>query len=111
LPLPIHINPYEIIHAIKQEKDVDCLHLGNQAQMLLWGKPNDMIPCTPAACLAILDEYKINLQGKRTTIIGRSNLVGFPIALLLLKRNATVTICHRYTADLQKEVEKVNSGN
>jgi methylenetetrahydrofolate dehydrogenase (NADP+)/methenyltetrahydrofolate cyclohydrolase len=98
LPLPKGMNEDEAIAAIAPAKDADGLHpmsLGN----LLGGKPA-MVPCTPAGCLEILDHYGIALQGMDAVVVGRSRLVGKPLAQLLLGRHATVTMCHTRTRDL-----------
>jgi len=98
LPLPRGLNEDQAVAAIAPEKDADGLHpmnLGN----LLGGKPG-AIPCTPAGCIAILDHYGIPIEGAEAVVIGRSRLVGKPLAQLLLARNATVTMCHTRTRDL-----------
>ena len=98
LPLPKGLDENEAVNAIAPAKDADGLHpmsLGN----LLAGKPS-MVPCTPAGCLEILDHYGILLEGAEAVVVGRSRLVGKPLAQLLLARNATVTMCHTRTRDL-----------
>ncbi len=98
LPLPGGLDEDAAINAIAPEKDVDGLHpfnLGN----LLAGKPM-MVPCTPAGCLEILDHYGVELKGAEAVVLGRSRLVGKPLAQLLLGRHATVTMCHTRTRDL-----------
>lgn len=98
LPLPKGLDESEAVNAIAPAKDADGLHpvsLGN----LLAGKPS-MVPCTPAGCLEILDHYGIALEGTEAVVVGRSRLVGKPLAQLLLARNATVTMCHTRTRDL-----------
>jgi len=98
LPLPKGLDENEAVNAIAPAKDADGLHpvsLGN----LLAGKPS-MVPCTPAGCLEILDHYGIALEGAEAVVVGRSRLVGKPLAQLLLARNATVTMCHTRTRDL-----------
>ncbi len=98
LPLPYGMDEDEAINAIAPAKDVDGLHpvnLGN----LLAGKPS-MVPCTPAGCLEILDHYGVELKGAEAVVVGRSRLVGKPLAQLLLGRHATVTMCHTRTRDL-----------
>jgi methylenetetrahydrofolate dehydrogenase (NADP+)/methenyltetrahydrofolate cyclohydrolase len=98
LPLPKGLDENEAVNAIAPAKDADGLHpmsLGN----LLAGKPS-MVPCTPAGCLEILDHYGIALEGAEAVVVGRSRLVGKPLAQLLLGRNATVTMCHTRTRDL-----------
>ena len=98
LPLPKGLDENEAVNAIAPAKDADGLHpmsLGN----LLAGKPS-MVPCTPAGCIEILDHYGIPLEGAEAVVVGRSRLVGKPLAQLLLARNATVTMCHTRTRDL-----------
>ena len=98
MPLPGHIDAGLIISHIAPEKDVDGLTAGNSASLFL-GRPG-MIPCTPKAVMAALDYYHISLEGKQVVIVGRSNVVGKPLALLCLQRNATVTMCHSRTSNL-----------
>ncbi|CAD8079699.1 unnamed protein product [Paramecium primaurelia] len=104
LPLPLHLNKLDIIHSIPYEKDVDCLHMHNLQRILVYGELCEMLPCTPAAVLQILDYYDVNVIGKKVTVIGRSFLVGLPLSLLLQKRNATVTVCHRETLNLDQHI-------
>ena len=98
LPLPKEMDEDEAIAAIAPAKDVDGLHPMSLGA-LLSGKPT-MVPCTPAGCLAILDHHHIGLEGVEAVVVGRSRLVGKPLAQLLLGRNATVTMCHTRTRDL-----------
>ena len=77
-------------------KDVDCLTVINRAEMMEHSEP-ELMPCTPAGVLRILDEYKINVSGKRVVMVGRSSLVGLPLFHLLLNRNTTITLCHSKT--------------
>ena len=98
LPLPKGLDENAAVNAIAPAKDVDGLHpvsLGN----LLAGKPS-MVPCTPGGCIEILDHYGIAIEGAEAVVVGRSRLVGKPLAQLLLARNATVTMCHTRTRDL-----------
>jgi methylenetetrahydrofolate dehydrogenase (NADP+) / methenyltetrahydrofolate cyclohydrolase len=98
LPLPKGLDENAAVNAIAPAKDADGLHpvsLGN----LLAGKPS-MVPCTPAGCIEILDHYGIAIEGAEAVVVGRSRLVGKPLAQLLLARNATVTMCHTRTRDL-----------
>lgn len=103
LPLPNHINSNVVVSKIDVNKDVDGLHPLNVG-LLVNDKPN-MIPCTPKGIISILDYYDIELEGKSALVIGRSQLVGKPIASLLLSRNATVTIAHSKTQNLSHLVE------
>jgi methylenetetrahydrofolate dehydrogenase (NADP+)/methenyltetrahydrofolate cyclohydrolase len=100
LPLPKHISSHKILEAIKPEKDVDGFHLQNVGR-LVTGNPS-FIPCTPAGIIRLLDYYSVDLEGKNAVVLGRSNIVGKPVAFLLLEKNATVTICHSRTKDLSK---------
>ncbi|CAN5315714.1 bifunctional methylenetetrahydrofolate dehydrogenase/methenyltetrahydrofolate cyclohydrolase [soil metagenome] len=98
LPLPGHVSAREILERIDPEKDVDGFHPVN-AGRLMQGYPS-LVPCTPAGVIEILKRSKIDIAGKHAVIVGRSNIVGKPMAMLLLKENATVTICHSRTVDL-----------
>jgi methylenetetrahydrofolate dehydrogenase (NADP+)/methenyltetrahydrofolate cyclohydrolase len=98
LPLPNGMDEDEAVAAIAPEKDADGLHPTNLGN-LLGGKPG-AIPCTPAGCIEILDHYGIAIEGAEAVVVGRSRLVGKPLAQLLLARNATVTMCHTRTRDL-----------
>ncbi len=98
LPMPPQIKGAEVAGIIAANKDVDCFNSSNMGEF--YAGRNPWAPCTPRACLAILDHYHIPLAGKRVVIIGRSNVVGKPLALLCLQRNATVTVCHSKTQDL-----------
>jgi methylenetetrahydrofolate dehydrogenase (NADP+)/methenyltetrahydrofolate cyclohydrolase len=98
LPLPDHINDAEILEAIDPEKDVDGFHPMNVGRLNQGQK--SLVPCTPAGVIEILKRSGIEIAGKHAVVIGRSNIVGKPMAALLLKENATVTICHSRTADL-----------
>lgn len=98
LPLPDHINEARIIEAISKEKDVDGFHPLNVAA--LWMKQPCTVACTPRGIIRMLDEAGVEIKGKRAVVIGRSQIVGLPVAKLLLDRNATVTICHSKTVDL-----------
>lgn len=98
LPLPGHLDENRIIEAIAPEKDIDGIHPMNAGRLYL-GRP-ELVPGTPLGIMRMLDEYEIPLEGARAVVIGRSAIVGKPIAHLLLQRNATVTICHSRTRDL-----------
>lgn len=99
LPLPPHIDAEKVIAAIAPEKDVDGFHVAS-AGALLTGTPG-FWSCTPYGCMKLLESTGIDLRGKHAVVIGRSNNVGKPMALMLLQKNATVTICHSATADLK----------
>ena len=98
LPLPRHIDPVAVIEAIPPEKDVDGFTPVN-AGRLLNGEPC-FAPCTPAGCLRMIEAAGVDLDGKHAVVVGRSNIVGKPAALLLMQKNATVTVCHSHTRDL-----------
>ncbi len=98
LPLPKHISEAKVIEAIAREKDVDGFHPGNVAG--LWQKTPHMSPCTPAGIMKLLEATGVDPKGKRAVVIGRSNIVGLPVAKMLLDANATVTICHTRTVDM-----------
>lgn len=99
LPLPAHIDTHAVLNAVDVSKDVDGFTDANIGKM--YGAGRDFIvPCTPRGILALLDEYKIDVAGKSAVVIGRSNIVGKPMAQLLMMRNATVTICHSRTPNI-----------
>jgi methylenetetrahydrofolate dehydrogenase (NADP+)/methenyltetrahydrofolate cyclohydrolase len=100
LPLPDHIDENRVIESIAPEKDVDGIHPVNAGRLYL-GRPT-LVPGTPLGIMRMLDEYEIPLEGARAVVVGRSAIVGKPMAHLLLQRNATVTICHSRTQDLQR---------
>ena len=99
LPLPPHIDAQKVIKAISPAKDVDGFHIGS-AGALMVGQPG-FLPCTPYGCMKMLESIGYDLRGKHAVVIGRSNIVGKPMALMLLQHNATVTICHSATANLK----------
>src|SRR5438046_847540 len=98
LPLPKHIDERAVLEAIDPAKDVDGFHPINVGKLSL-GYPS-LVPCTPAGVIEILKRSDIEIAGKHAVIVGRSNIVGKPLAMMLLRENATVTICHSRTADL-----------
>lgn len=104
LPLPSHMNPYKIIEAVNPDKDVDGFHPVNAGKLLI-GMGGGFVPCTPLGIKVLLERYSIDLTGKRVLILGRSNIVGKPLAALLMQNtsggNATVTVAHRHSKDLQ----------
>lgn len=100
LPLPPHINSNKVIESISADKDVDGFHIAS-AGALLKGLPG-FWPCTPFGCMKMLESIHYDLKGKHAVVIGRSNIVGKPMALMLLEKNATVTICHSGTPDLRQ---------
>jgi methylenetetrahydrofolate dehydrogenase (NADP+)/methenyltetrahydrofolate cyclohydrolase len=101
LPLPAHIDAQKVIEAISPDKDVDGFHVAS-AGALMTGLPG-FWPCTPHGCIKMLEHIGYELKGKHAVVIGRSNIVGKPMALMLLGKNATVTICHSATKDLKAQ--------
>jgi len=101
LPLPAHIDAQKVIEAISPAKDVDGFHIAS-AGALMTGMPG-FWPCTPYGCMKMLQSIGYDLRGKHAVVIGRSNIVGKPMALMLLQKNATVTICHSATKDLKAQ--------
>ena len=102
LPLPKHINENKVLTAVNIDKDVDGFHATNMGNLALDGREPLFTPCTPLGCLKLIDHYDIELEGKHAVVIGKSNIVGLPISLLLMKRNATVSVCHIYTKNLKE---------
>jgi len=100
LPVPKHLDAKAIVHALDPNKDVDGLHPLNVAK--LYENEKGFVPCTPKGIMRLLKEYQINVVGKHCVVLGRSNLVGRPVAQLLLNENATVTICHSKTQNLSE---------
>ncbi len=99
LPLPAHIDAHKVIEAISPAKDVDGFHVAS-AGALMVGQPG-FWPCTPYGCMKMLESIGYDLRGKHAVVIGRSNIVGKPMALMLLQKNATVTVCHSATQNLK----------
>lgn len=106
LPLPKQINPDKIIEAIHPKKDVDGFHPINMGNLLI-GRPS-LQPCTPYGIMKMLESINYDLAGKNAVVVGRSNIVGKPIAIMLLARHATVTICHSRTKDLAGVVQSAD---
>jgi methylenetetrahydrofolate dehydrogenase (NADP+)/methenyltetrahydrofolate cyclohydrolase len=106
LPLPVGIDENRVIRAVEPIKDVDGFHPFNAGQLYL-GEPTH-VPATPLGILALLDEYRVKLEGAKAVVIGRSEIVGKPVAHLLLQENATVTICHSRTPDLGAEAREAD---
>lgn len=106
LPLPKHLDEKEVLNLIKPEKDVDAFHPENVGHIMI-GDFN-FLPCTPAGIMEMLKYEGIDLDGKNCVIIGRSNIVGKPMAMLMLKENATVTICHSHTKNLAEIVSQAD---
>jgi len=120
LPLPPHIHEANVLNRIKQEKDVDGLHPLNVAQLAntkthapgrgAWSFDtiDFHVSCTPQGCIELLDRYGVSIEGKDAVVIGRSNIVGIPVALLLMQRNATVTIAHSRTKNIEEVVRRAD---
>ncbi len=102
MPLPKHISEKNVIAAISPMKDVDAFHPFNVGKILTGDYT--FLPCTPAGVMSLLDYYGIELKGKKCVVLGRSNIVGKPMSLLLLERDATVTVCHSKTENLEAEI-------
>jgi 5,10-methylene-tetrahydrofolate dehydrogenase/methenyl tetrahydrofolate cyclohydrolase len=108
LPLPDHINDEEILGAVSIEKDVDGFHPINIGRLSMKRREPLFVPCTPKGCIELLDRTGVEIEGKRAVVLGRSNIVGLPVAMLLLHRNATLTICHSRTKDLPGVVRQAD---
>jgi len=106
LPLPAHIEEEKILDLIDPSKDVDGFHPSNVAKLLLGQE--GLVPCTPKGMMVLLDEIHYDLTGKEVVVVGRSNIVGKPVSLLCLQRNATVTIAHSRTKDLKKVCQRAD---
>lgn len=106
MPMPKHINGDTIGAAISPNKDVDCLSPQNVGDVFM-GRSR-FAPCTPRACMATLEHYGIELEGKHVVVIGRSNVVGKPVSILLLAKNATVTVCHSRTRNLPQLLQQAD---
>ena len=106
MPMPKHINGDAVGAAVSPNKDVDCLNPRNSGDVFM-GR-SKWAACTPRACMAILEHYGIELDGKNVVVIGRSNVVGKPVAMLLLAKNATVTVCHSHTQNLPELLKQAD---
>ena len=106
LPLPKKFDTYKLLNLINKNKDVDGLTDINMG--LLFKDNNNLIPCTPQGIIKLLEEYNIDLVGKHAVVVGKSNLVGKPMAMLLLQKGATVTICHSKTIDLKQYTKQAD---
>ncbi|MCK8827236.1 bifunctional methylenetetrahydrofolate dehydrogenase/methenyltetrahydrofolate cyclohydrolase FolD [Natroniella acetigena] len=104
LPLPDHIDDEKVIRSINPDKDLDAFHPYNIGELVIDG--DAYVPCTPEGVMALLDKYEIDVKGKDVTVVGHSNIVGKPMALLLLNRNATVSVCHIDTKDTASYTKK-----
>jgi len=108
LPLPDHIDEEEILGAISLDKDVDGFHPINIGRLSMKRRDPLYAPCTPKGCIELLDRMGVEIEGKRAVVLGRSNIVGLPVAMLLLHRNATLTVCHSRTKDLPGVVREAD---
>lgn len=106
-PLPKHLNQAVIENALDPAKDVDCMTDGSMSGVFT-GKKVGFPPCTPQACMEILDHYGIDCTGKKAVVVGRSLVVGKPAAMMLIKKNATVTVCHTKTVDMPSVVKEAD---
>ncbi|NOX63168.1 MAG: bifunctional methylenetetrahydrofolate dehydrogenase/methenyltetrahydrofolate cyclohydrolase FolD [Chloroflexi bacterium] len=108
LPLPAHIDEEAILSTISLEKDVDGFHPLNIGRLSMKRRDPLFVPCTPRGCIELLDRTGVEIEGKRAVILGRSNIVGLPVSMLLLHRNATITICHSRTRNLPDVVREAD---
>jgi len=109
MPLPEHINPDKVIESIDPKKDVDGFHPINMGKVFMGiAGEKSLTPATPTGIIKMLDYYKVEIEGKNAVVVGRSNIVGKPVAAMLLNRNATVTTCHSKTKDLEKHTKNAD---
>ncbi|XP_056170912.1 bifunctional protein FolD 2 isoform X1 [Syzygium oleosum] len=108
LPLPKHINEEKVLSAISIEKDVDGFHPLNIGKLAMKGREPLFLPCTPKGCLELLSRSGISTKGKKAVVVGRSNIVGLPVSLLLLKADATVTVVHSHTHDPESIIREAD---
>jgi len=108
LPLPKHLDEEAVLNSIDLEKDVDGFHPVNIGRLAMKGRDPLFIPCTPAGCMELLADAGVEISGAEAVIVGRSNIVGLPMAMLLQKANATVTICHSRTKDLTEHLKRAD---
>ncbi len=108
LPLPRHLDEEKVLSAIDLNKDVDGFHPINIGRLAQKGREPVFVPCTPAGCMVLLERAGAQLSGANAVVLGRSNIVGMPVALLLVKANTTVTICHSRTRDLPSVVRQAD---
>ena len=106
LPLPKHLDDKSVIERISPKKDVDAFHAVNVGKIMLG--EYDFLPCTPAGVMEMLHQYEIPVEGKQCVVIGRSNIVGKPMGMLLLHENGTVTICHSRTKNLKEVCQRAD---
>jgi methylenetetrahydrofolate dehydrogenase (NADP+) / methenyltetrahydrofolate cyclohydrolase len=108
LPLPKHLNEEAVLNTISLHKDVDGFHPVNIGRLAMKGRDPLFIPCTPYGCIVLLEESGIPIKGAEAVVVGRSNIVGLPVAMLLQKADATVTICHSRTKDLAEHTRRAD---
>lgn len=108
LPLPLHINEEAVLREVSLEKDVDGFHPINIGQLAMKGRHPTFVPCTPKGCMELLERSGVRIAGARAVVIGRSNIVGMPAAMLLLRRDATVTIVHSLTPQPHAHVKEAD---
>ncbi|MBE6973659.1 MAG: bifunctional methylenetetrahydrofolate dehydrogenase/methenyltetrahydrofolate cyclohydrolase FolD [Ruminococcaceae bacterium] len=106
LPLPGQFNEQEVLRAIRPDKDVDCFHPYNVGKLMIG--EDGFLPCTPSGVMRMLEEYGVDVAGKHCVVVGRSNIVGKPQAILMLRKHATVTVCHSRTPDLAEQCRKAD---
>ena len=106
LPLPAHLDEREVLCAIRPDKDVDCFHPYNVGKLMIGEE--GFLPCTPSGVVRMLHEYGIDAAGKHCVVVGRSNIVGKPQAILMLREHATVTVCHSRTPDLADQCRQAD---
>jgi len=108
LPLPEHINEDKVLSRVAINKDVDGFHATNIGNLAMEKRSPLFVPCTPKGCLRLLEEYNTEFKGKNAVVIGKSNIVGLPISLMLMKKDATVTVCHKFTKNLREIVQSAD---
>lgn len=108
LPLPEHINEDKVLSRVAINKDVDGFHATNIGNLAMEKRSPLFVPCTPKGCLRLLEEYNTEFKGKNAVVIGKSNIVGLPISLMLMKKYATVTVCHKFTKNLREIVQSAD---
>jgi len=108
MPLPDKVDSKKVLNAIDPAKDVDGFHPVHVGNLSLRGNKPDFVACTPLGCMELLKRYHVPVEGKNVVVVGRSNTVGLPLALLLLNANATVTVCHSKTANIQEVVKSAD---
>ncbi|MFZ6031241.1 MAG: bifunctional methylenetetrahydrofolate dehydrogenase/methenyltetrahydrofolate cyclohydrolase FolD [Chloroflexota bacterium] len=108
LPMPAHIDEERVLQAVRLEKDVDGFHPINIGRLAQKGREPLFVPCTPNGCIYLLEQAGVPIEGANAVVLGRSNIVGMPTALLLIGKNATVTVCHSRTKDLPDVVRQAD---